>query len=49
MSRKKIKYYSTNGCPGNLELKGRHVFKFPQEYEVYHILYKYFQFSILFV
>jgi len=31
MSGKKIKYCSINGCPGNLELKGRHVFKFPKE------------------
>jgi len=41
----KIKYCPINGYPGNLELEGRHAFKFPKEYnDRYIIYYQYFQF-----
>jgi len=33
MSGKNIKMCSIRGCPGNLKLEGRHVFRFPKEHD----------------
>ncbi|XP_071647763.1 uncharacterized protein [Temnothorax longispinosus] len=33
MSAKKTKTCSITGCPGNLQLEGRHVFRFPKEHD----------------